>query len=495
MSRILFASSEAYPLIKTGGLGDVAGSLPRALLSQKQDIRLILPAYPEARERMGKHKTIASFELDGHALKLLQGRLPGSRVTTWLLDCPAFFDRPGNPYLNQQGQVWPDNAERFALFSKAVSMLALDQLSLGWRPDLVHCNDWQTGLIPALLEQQPRRPATLFTIHNLAYQGLFDYDTFVKLRLPLHLWHHQALEFHQQLSFIKGGLVFADSINTVSPSYAREIQQPEFACGLDGLLRHRRQVLSGILNGIDVDEWNPGTDPRLVQNYNRRSLAKKVLNKTALQHEFKLPQEPETLLFGFIGRLVEQKGLDDILQTLPGILDTPVQFVFLGSGQHKYEQALSKLATQQPDKIAVKIGYSEELSHRIEAGADAFLMPSTFEPCGLNQLYSLRYGTLPVVRKVGGLNDTVKDIQEKNLDNDSATGIVFSGAPGDGLLEALQRTRKLYQDKAYWKQVQLAAMRQDFSWQRSAQAYLDLYHASLRRNPKPLTAATAFSPS
>ncbi|HEB55114.1 MAG TPA: glycogen synthase GlgA [Gammaproteobacteria bacterium] len=486
MSRILFASSEAYPLIKTGGLADVAGSLPRALLSLKQDIRLILPAYPEARKRMGKCKTIAEFELDGHSIKLLQGRLPGSRVITWLIDCAAFFDRPGNPYMNEQGLAWPDNAERFALFSKAIAHVAMDRIELDWQAELVHCNDWQTALVPALLDQESRRPATLFTIHNLAYQGLFDYDTFIKLGLPPHLWQPDALEFYNQLSFIKGGLVFADSINTVSPSYAEEIQRPEFGYGLDGLLRHRRRQLSGILNGIDVDEWNPGTDPRLVQNYNRRSLAKKLVNKTALQHYFKLPEEFDTLLFGFIGRLVEQKGLDDILASLPMMADTPVQFVFLGNGQPKYEQALTNLASHHTDKIAVQIGYSEELSHRIEAGADAFLMPSTFEPCGLNQLYSLRYGTLPVVRKVGGLNDTVKDIQPKNLDDGSATGIVFTGAAGDGLTEALHRTQQLYQNKTRWKQVQLTAMRQDFSWQRSAQTYLELYRTSMERNPKPL---------
>ena len=486
MSRILFATSEAYPLIKTGGLADVAGSLPRALLGLKQEVRLILPAYPEARARMGKARTIASFELDSHQLNLLQGRLPGARVTTWLLDCPVFFDRPGNPYLNEQGQVWPDNAERFALFSKAVSLIAQGKAGIDWRADLVHCNDWQTALVPALLDQESRRPATLFTIHNLAYQGLFDQATFTKLGLPAHLWHHEALEFHHQLSFIKGGLVFADSISTVSPSYAKEILRPEFAYGLDGLLRHRRQVLSGIINGIDTNEWNPGTDPRLQQNYNRRTLAKKIINKTALQQHFKLAEAPDTLLFGFIGRLVEQKGLNDILASLPAILKTPVQFVFLGSGQQEYEQALRELAAQYPDKVAVQIGYSEDLSHRIEAGADAFLMPSTFEPCGLNQLYSLRYGALPVVRKVGGLNDTVIDSTRENLENDSATGIVFTGTAGDDLLDALQRTQKLYTNKAQWKQVQLAAMRQDFSWRRSAQAYLDLYQTSLKRNPKPL---------
>ncbi len=488
MNRILFASSEAYPLIKTGGLADVAGSLPRALLALKQDLRLILPAYPDARANIGKIKTLASFNLDGHALNLLQGRLPGSRVITWLVDCPEFFDRPGNPYLDERGQVWPDNAERFALFSKAVSLIALNKIGLDWQPDIVHCHDWQTALVPALLDQEPQRPATLFTIHNLAYQGLFDHQTFIKLGLPSNLWHHEALEFHNQLSFIKGGLVFADSINTVSPSYANEILQAEFAYGLDGLLRHRKHVLSGIINGIDTDEWNPGTDPRLLQNYNRRNLTKKLANKTALQHHFNLPEEPETLLFGFVGRLVEQKGLDDVLSSLPAFLKTSVQFVFLGSGQHEYEQALTKLAAKYPNKIAVQIGYSEELSHRIEAGADAFLMPSKFEPCGLNQLYSLRYGTLPVVRKVGGLNDTVVDIQQKNIDDDRATGIIFSGTKGEGLLEALLRTQKLYKNKDYWKQVQNAAMRQDFSWQRSAQTYLDLYNTSIKRNPKPLLA-------
>ncbi len=486
MSRVLFASSEAHPLIKTGGLADVAGSLPRALHALEQDVRLILPAYAECKTRAGKLKPVASLEVNGQRVSLLESRLPGTRVKTWLVDCPLFFDRPGNPYLDPDGEVWPDNAQRFALFCQVISRVSLDQAGLYWQADIVHCNDWQTGLVPALLTLAAQRPATVFTIHNLAYQGLFSYETFKSLGLPPHFWHHEALEFHHQLSFIKGGLVFADRINTVSPTYAREIQTPEFGNGLDGLLRHRKQALSGILNGIDTDEWNPGSDSHLPQKYNRRSLGKKVINKLALEKTFNLPEDAERLLIGFIGRLVEQKGVDIIIQALPELVKLPLKFVLLGSGQREYESALNKLARQHREKIGIRIGYSEQLAHQIEAGVDTFLMPSRFEPCGLNQLYSLRYGTPPIVRGVGGLADSVVDANEETLEDGSATGVVFHADSAEALLDAVQRTLSLYNDKKSWKKLQLAGMRQDFSWRQSAQRYLELYQSARKANPCPI---------
>ena len=481
-NRILFAASEAYPLIKTGGLGDVAGSLPRALLGLKQDVRLILPAYADVQARAGRLRTVAEFTLRHHSVSLLAGTLPGTRVPVWLIDCPELYDRPGNPYLGPDNKPWPDNALRYTIFAEAVAQVAGDLLGLDWQPDVVHCNDWQTGLIPALLTRQVSRPATVFTIHNLAYQGIFPYQTFLDLGLSPDLWHLDALEYHGQLSFIKGGLVFADQINTVSPSYAREIQTPDFGYGLDGLLRHRHETLSGIINGIDIKEWNPGTDPFLAENYNRRNLANKTVNKSALQHNLGLDTDADTLLIGFVGRLVEQKGVDILLDGMKEILSLPVQLAMLGSGEAQFESAMLKIAEQYAGRVAVKIGYSESLAHQIEAGADVFLMPSRFEPCGLNQMYSMRYGTPPVVRRVGGLADTVIDSSETSLSANTATGFVFSGDHGKDLYKTLARACELYEDKTSWKSVQLTGMGRDFSWQNSALEYLKLYDAAMRAN-------------
>ena len=458
----------------------MAGSLPRALLGLKQDVRLILPAYADVLGRAGRLKTVAEFSLRHHPIRLQAGTLPGSRVPLYLVDCPELFNRPGNPYLGADGHPWPDNASRYTIFAEAVVQLANNKLGLNWQPDLVHCNDWQTGLIPALLSRQTHRPATVFTIHNLAYQGLFPYKTFQDLDLPADLWHLHALEYHDQLSFIKGGLVFADRINTVSPSYAREIQTPEFGCGLDGLLRHRHAALSGILNGIDTKEWNPGTDPFLAQTYNRRNLANKAVNKSALQQNLGLQTNADVLLIGFVGRLVEQKGVDILLDGLEKILTLPVQLALLGSGEARFETELLNTAELHPERVAVKIGYSESLAHQIEAGSDVFLMPSRFEPCGLNQLYSMRYGTLPVVRSVGGLADTVTDSNATNLAAKTATGFVLSGDQGSDLYQTLARACDLFRDKSQWKTIQLAAMSHDFSWQNSAQEYLKLYSAAVQ---------------
>ncbi len=477
--KILFASSEAYPLIKTGGLGDVSGCLPPALKALQQDIRLVLPAYREILLRDGKIRTIARLTLPSGRVKILERSLPGSRLKVWLVECPPYFDRPGNPYQGPNGLPWPDNAERFALFCHAICALALDQAGLNWQPDLVHCNDWQTGLVPALLSRQSERPATLFTIHNLAYQGLFPESVFPTLNLPWAFWSPHALEFYGQLSFIKGGLVFADRINTVSPTYAKEIQTPEFGCGLDGLLRYRRNRLSGILNGIDKG-WNPARDPALVENYSIRNLEGKRKNKLALLRESGLPSKGNRPLLAFIGRLVEQKGIDLLLEILPRLRELPAQIIFLGSGEKRYEEALQRLARDHCDDIAVHIGFDEQLAHRIEAGADIFLMPSRFEPCGLNQMYSLRYGTPPVVHRVGGLADTVVDTTPATLQNGTATGIVFDRPDDATFMEAVKRAVLLYQQQeGYWRPLQQQGMRQDFSWRRSARSYLELYQQTL----------------
>ncbi|HSC66626.1 MAG TPA: glycogen synthase GlgA [Cellvibrio sp.] len=476
MQKILFATSEVYPLIKTGGLADVAASLPRALLKLGQDVKILLPAYASVLEKAAENglKEVAKFEIEEYVVSLKQTRLPNTRVIVWLVDIPELFARPGNPYCGPDGNDWSDNHKRFYLFAKVAELIALNQVNLNWQPSIVHCNDWQSALIPALLSLHPNHPATVFTIHNLAYRGLFSYQAFAELNLPGGFWHHERLEFYGQLAFIKGGLGFADYITTVSPSYAQEIQRPEFGCGLDGLIRYRSDSLVGILNGIDTDEWNPGTDPHLTCNYNRRTLGNKTKNKVALQEELGLKVSPATPLIGFIGRLVDQKGVDLILAKIDQILNQDCQLVVLGSGFPHYEQALKNIAAQHPSKVAVILGYNESFAHRIEASSDVFLMPSIFEPCGLNQLYSLRYGTLPVVHAVGGLRDTVFEPEQDGV-AEWHNGFVFSAANADELFAAIQRAISVYNKKDVWRKLQLNAMSKDFSWDVSAKEYLAIY--------------------
>lgn len=475
MQKILFATSEVHPLIKTGGLADVAASLPRALLKLGHDVKILLPAYASVLQKLTSGvKEVAQLNIAGRSVSIKQTRLPGSRVTVLLVDIPEFSTREGNPYCGPDGTDWFDNHQRFYIFSKAAEAIALDQAQLNWQPSIVHCNDWQTGLIPALLSLHPQRPASIFTVHNLAYRGLFSYQAFTELNLPAAFWHHERLEFYGQFSFMKGGLAFADFITTVSPSYANEIQRPEFGCGLDGLIRYRKDALAGILNGIDMNEWNPGSDPHISVNFNRRTLGNKVKNKIALQQELGLPVDEKTPLIGFIGRLVEQKGVDLILAQMPQLLSTPCQLVILGSGMAHYENQLTAIAAQHPTRLSVTLGYSESVAHRIEASSDLFLMPSIFEPCGLNQMYSLRYGTLPIVHTVGGLRDTVLEQQGEQLDT-QANGFVFEQPTAEHLFAAISRALTAYKNPDRWKQLQLNAMNQDFSWDISAQKYLTIY--------------------
>ncbi len=481
---ILFASSEAHPLIKTGGLADVSGSLPRAIRNSKQEIRLILPAYPAAVAGAGSLKTVATLDLPGanQPVRLLQGRLPHTRVRLYLVDCPQYFDRDGGPYSTPEGPDWPDNADRFALFARAVCAVAMNRAGLDWQPQLVHCNDWQTGLVPALLSREAVRPTTLFTIHNLAYQGLFDWQAFQRLGLPPEWWSLDGLEFHNHLSFIKGGLVFADWISTVSPRYAEEIRTPQFGCGLEGLLEHRKAQLSGILNGVDYRTWSPGRDTLIARRYTARTLRLKLENKRALQTAFGLPDDPFVPVLAHVGRLVDQKGIDLILELLPELLKRHLQLVIMGTGQPELEAALKKAGQQHPDRFGVRIEYDEALAHQLEAGADAFLMPSRFEPCGLNQLYSLRYGTPPIVHNTGGLADSVVDADDSSLEEGIATGFIFDAPQPEPLLDAIDRALALYAEPDRWKQLAQTGMHRDFSWAQSAAAYLDLYSRLVHRH-------------
>jgi len=475
MTRILFATSEVFPLVKTGGLADVSASLPEALCRLGHDCQIILPGYPVAIEaaRKAGSKRITRFHYGQYDVALWQTTLPGTPVKLWLVDCPALFDRHGDsPYQNENGEDWWDNAHRFHLFARISAMMALGQLGLSWKPDIVHCNDWQAGLIPVFLQSCKHPPPTVFTIHNLAYQGLFSHETFRALGLPDHLWSLDQLEFHGQLSFIKGGLVFADVITTVSPTYAREIKTPEFGYGLDGLLRHRAERLTGILNGIDARFWDPRQDHYLGSHYEQGDLAGKAECREELQRELGLAASP-TPLFGFVGRLVEQKGLDWLLAVMPALLENGCQFAILGSGEACYQEALQALARDWPSRFSLTLGYNEALAHRITAGADMFLMPSRFEPCGLNQMYSLRYGTIPVVHGVGGLNDTVFDPAESPTK--IANGFVFHEASPEALLTTIERALHAREHPKTWQRLQKKGMAADYSWKNRAKQYSRLY--------------------
>ncbi len=475
MSNILYISSEAFPLIKTGGLGDVAGSLPAALLKQSQDVRLLLPAYPEVIAKIKNSKIIARTAYYNQSVNIIEARLPGSMVTVWLVDCPSAFNRPGGPYCDEHGNPRGDNALRFAIFCLAATDIGLNKLNINWRADIVHCNDWQSALVPALLSLHPNRPATVFTVHNLAYQGVFDQQIFHDLHMPDELWTIHGVEFYGQFSFIKGGLAYADKITTVSPRYAKEICLPENGYGLDGLLKYRQQDLSGIINGIDEKYWNPGTDRHLVQKFNRRNLDKKSINKTQLQKELSLPSDSSVPMIGMVSRLVEQKGLDIILQCADALFNRNIQLVILGSGESHYEMKLTELAQRYPERLKVIIGYNEQLAHRIEAASDLYLMPSIFEPCGLNQLYSLAYGSLPIVTPVGGLADSVINADKSNIKNSTANGFVLEKISPSALISSIDYAITLYKEPALWRKIQLTAMSGDFSWKNSAAQYIKLY--------------------
>jgi len=489
---ILFCTSEAYPLIKTGGLADVSGSLPKALRELGNDVRIMLPAYPEVLERSVALTPVAELTLIGatEPVEILKGRLSDSDVGLYLVNSPAHFRRAGNPYVQDDGSDWPDNAERFALFARAIVALSLGQADTGWTPELVHCNDWQTGLVPALLSRHAVRPATLFSIHNMSYQGLFPAETFAALKLPDSLWSIDGLEFHNKLSFIKGGIAYADQVTTVSPTYAQEICTSAFGYGLEGLLQYRSASLTGILNGMDNDTWNPATDSFIEKTYNIHHLQHKLTNKLALQRDSGLPQGARPLLLGYIGRLVEQKGVDLILDTIDSLFQHPIQLVVLGNGDRALEKRLEKAARRYPDHLSVLIGYDERHAHRIEAGADCLLMPSRYEPCGLNQMYSLAYGTVPIVHRTGGLADTIVDLNETTARDYSATGFSFDAETSEAVLDTCLRALSYFHaSRINWWKLIITGMKKDFSWPASAAQYLELYRHmcgsedSARENP------------
>jgi starch synthase len=478
LTRVLFCSSEVQPFSKTGGLADLAGSLPPALIGLGHDIRIVTPAYRAVIERWGKKaRKVATVAFAGGRADILETRLPDTGVPVYLVDEKRAFDRAGGLYLGPDGEDWPDNHIRFSIFSRAIVEIAMDRAGLSWYPQVVHCNDWQTGLVPAMLAMVPERPRTVFTINNLAYQGLFDYAQFSELGLPDSLWSFDAMELNGYFAFIKGGLTYADWLVAVSPSYAEEIKTPEFGCGLDGLLRFRAGRLVGILNGIDENAWDPAKDPLIEARYDADSLELKARNKLALQARLKLDDNPAAILVANIGRLAYQKGTELIAASLPSMMrDLDVQFVMLGTGEMALKRRLEELAGKWPGRAAVVTAFSESLAHQIEAAADMFLMPSLYEPCGLNQMYSMRYGTVPVVRRTGGLKDTVVCAAGSDAASKRATGFCFDVASPGALLRSLRQAIATFRNSPQtWRQIVAAGMGGDFSWRRSAAAYAEIY--------------------
>ncbi len=483
--KVLFASSEVWPLIKTGGLGDVAYSLPRALHLQGEDVRIVLPAYRQVLTQLSSLEIIGWLTLihagTTRSVRILQASHELFPMPIWLVDIQELFDRPGNPYMHEDGYDWPDNAERFTVFSRAVSRLAMDDLKIGWVADVVHSNDWQTGLVSAFLDNEVNKPRRIFTIHNMAYGGNFSHDEFNHLRLPSYWWSTEGVEFYGNFSMLKAGLIYSDVISTVSPTYAEEICTASFAYGMEGVLSSRRYKLKGILNGIDTDVWDPEKDSMLSHHYSLQRLNPgKRKNKQYLLETHGITATDENLkapLFGMVSRLVEQKGVDMVIGVIPQILESSdANFYILGKGHPHLEAQLLQHSERYPDRVITVIDYSEEKAHLLEAACDFFLMPSRFEPCGLNQLYSLRYGTIPIVHKTGGLADTVVDTELVDGSiNRTATGFVFDTPTTKELAKAMQRALLLFPQKKLWNQLQYTAMQQDFGWEKSAREYIELY--------------------
>jgi starch synthase len=471
--EILFVASEVAPFSKTGGLGDVAGALPAALAARGHEVAVVTPRYgsiERAAQRLERLSHVV--EVRGEACSLLVAR---GRAPVYFLEHERYYGSRRGLY-GEHGHDYADNAQRFAFLARGA--LTLPRI-LGMRPHIVHLNDWQTALGAWLLRHghsgDPAldRARSVYTIHNLAYQGIFGKETLAAVGLPWDVFRYEAMEFFDRLNFMKAGLVFSDALTTVSPSYAKEILTPEHGWGLDALLRHRRRDLHGILNGIDVHEWDPSRDPHLPAHFHAGDLSGKKACKAALQRELRLPVRYDVPLVGMVGRMVEQKGLDLVASALPEILQHDLQLAVLGSGRRDLEQLFERASHDRSNRLSVRIGFDEGLAHRIEAGADVFLMPSRFEPCGLNQMYSLRYGTVPVVRAVGGLDDTVEDYDGARR----GTGFKFRDYHPQAMLTALRRALDVFRDDRAWAGIVQRGMEVDNSWEASAARYEALFRS------------------
>ncbi len=479
MTRILFATSEVHPLIKTGGLADVSASLPAALQELGQDVRLLMPGYSQVLDGLKNKKLVATFPVfpGQPEVRLLSAKMPVTNVPVYVLDAPQYFCRVAGPYQYHLGGDWPDNPMRFGMLSKVAALLGSADSPVDWQAELVHCNDWQTGLAPAYLYLDKGKHAkSVMTVHNIAFQGNFDRDWIKPLNLPLHTFHMHGVEFHGNLSFLKSGLQFADRIVTVSPTYAHEIQATEMGYGMQGLLTVRKAEVSGILNGIDVNEWDASTDKHLEVRYDEHDLSLKTKGKMALQQRLGLEVNEYAPLLGVVSRLTYQKGLDLLLECLPTLLESGAQLVVLGTGDADIERRYQQLAQRYSGRVSVTIGFDEALSHQVMAGADIFLMPSRFEPCGLNQMYGMRYGTPPVVRRTGGLADSVI-----NASMEGGTGFVFDDPGAGALQQTIKWAIECYRDPNTFRRIQLNGMHREVGWRHSAQLYLDLYNTILNK--------------
>ncbi len=472
---VLSVASEIYPLIKTGGLADVVGALPGALAPCGVNTRTLVPGYRAVMNAMEGGETVHHYPMFfGGAAQILTATAHG--LDLFVLDAPHLYDRPGNPYTGPDGRDWPDNAERFAALSRAGADLA-KAIMPGFTPDIVHVHDWQAGLVPAYLHyDRSRHPACIATVHNLAFQGQFPASLLPKIGLSSESFEVGGVEYYGTIGYLKAALQFADQITTVSPTYALEIMQPEWGMGLDGLLRQRRSVVSGILNGIDTEVWNPANDIYLAAHYDDKNLEARARNKMALQKRMGLPVDSARPLFGVVSRLSWQKGLDLLADTLP-LISSVGQLALLGAGEPQLEEKYTNARSQN---IACEFRYDEALAHLIQAGADVLLVPSRFEPCGLTQLCALRYGAVPLVARVGGLADTIVDANEAALAAGTATGIQFWPVNGMMIEAAIRRALRLYHDKSAWALLQRNGMRGDVSWQHSARAYAALYREILQ---------------
>jgi starch synthase len=477
--HVLFVTSEAFPLIKTGGLADVSGALPKAIVHLPDfsgEIKILIPAYSGLLTKLASVKQIATILALGQQCKLFMGKMPDSSIDVIAIQNDALYERAGGPYADQNGNDWPDNALRFGVLSRVASLLTRNDSPLNWKPDLVHCNDWQTGLTPAYMKLVDHVTVkSIFSIHNMAYQGNFDRSQLNVLELPAQHFNISGFEFYEQISFMKAGLFYADHLSTVSPTYAKEIQTITFGFGLQGLLATRQNNLTGILNGIDTQDWNPTTDKHLTKHYSYKNITGKKAIKKDLQKRLGLTIDADAPLLGIVSRFAYQKGLDLLPQIIPTLIADGCQVAILGSGEKSLEEAFTILQKSYPNSLSITIGYNEPLSHNIMAGADMFIMPSRFEPCGLNQLYGLAYGTPPIVSATGGLADSIHDTSPDSIKNNTATGFVIKNVTQVSLLVAIRYAVSLWKDKENWRKIQKNGMETNVSWSSSANLYLDLY--------------------
>jgi starch synthase len=476
--RVLAVASEVFPLVKTGGLGDVTGALPPALAAAGAETITMVPGYPAVVGALTDAVTVHEFpDLFGGPAKVLRGT--AATLDLLVVDAPHLFARAGNPYLGADGSEWADNGIRFAGLGAAAAAMGVG-IAPGLTFDIIHAHDWQAAMAAVYLRfHAGPRPGTVLTVHNLAFQGRYRARLFPRLGLPDSAFGLDGLEYHGDVNFLKGGLCYADRLTTVSPTYAREITGVENGMGLDGVLRHRVGVLSGIMNGIDDTVWDPATDPLITARFSRRWLDKRAANKAALQQRMGLEEKPDSLLIGVVSRLTSQKGLDMVLDQLDELVADGVQLALLGSGDPDLEQDFVAAAEWHLGSVGCVIGYDEALAHLVQAGSDALLAPSRFEPCGLTQLYALRYGALPVVSRVGGLADSVIDANEAALSAGVATGIQFWPASPEALQAALHRLLALWRDRPAWQKVQRNGMAADVSWRGPASRYVALYQSIL----------------